>query len=157
LLAFWLLACGPSRDVVPESREVRGAESVAAQGTYAYVARRPHGIVGLAEARGIVEEVAERAVDRLADELERCAVRLAEGGQLAEGAARVVAYVDENGAVGKPLVKASPGAGVVQNALVCIVSPMRLLGFPPAAADAGAAQRGIAIEARWGAPRGGTP
>jgi hypothetical protein len=115
-------------------------------------------VVGLAEARGITEEVAERAVDRLADELERCTTQLSERGQLVEGAARVVAYVDENGAVGKPLVKASPGSGVVQNTLVCIVSPMRLLVFPPATdTDAGAGQRGIAVEARWGAARGAAP
>ncbi|MDP9001054.1 MAG: hypothetical protein M3O46_13175, partial [Myxococcota bacterium] len=67
-------------------------------------------------------------------------------GARVEGAARVVAPIEDSGAVGIPSVRIDPGVGVAESAVICLVAPVRLLTFPPS--DAGA--RGIAIEALWG-------
>jgi hypothetical protein len=159
-LAVLGLACGSAggprgRDTVPESRDVRVADPggpVEATAGYAYVARRPLALVALAEARGIAPDIAREAVDRLADALDTCASvgtaatdRGRSGGRT-EGAARVVAPVEEDGTVGAPSVRIDPGEGVVESAIMCLVAPVRLLRFPPV--DAGA--RGIAVEALWG-------
>ena len=154
------LACGSGggRDTVPESHDARvsdqGARAAAAEGApgYEYVARRPLALVALAEARGIAPEVAREAVDRLADALDACATQAVEvaarskSGAHTEGAARVVAPVEEDGRVGAPSVRIDPGDGVAESAIVCLVAPVRLLVFPPVEAGA----RGIAIEALWG-------
>jgi hypothetical protein len=149
-------SCAGSRDVVPETHDVRGAADAgppAAPEGYVYVAKRRHGLVALAEARGIDELAARQAVDHLADELEACAARLEAEGKLAdEGAGRVVAQIDANGTVQGLNVKASPGAAVAANFLVCVVSPLRLTVFPT---GSGPAPRGIALESAWG--RGAAP
>jgi hypothetical protein len=154
------LACGSggARDTVPESHDVRvpypSAQAAAAGGApgYEYVARRPLALVALAEARGIAPEVAREAVDRLADALDACATEAVQAaargksGAHTEGAARVVAPVEESGRVGAPSVRIDPGEGVAESAIVCLVAPVRLLVFPPVEAGA----RGIAVEALWG-------
>lgn len=142
LAAILLAACTPSpRDVVPESRDVRGAPSAAPADAYAYVARRKHGVVALAEARGLAEADARALVDRLADGLERCATGLEAGQSLVPGAARIVAVAGPNG-VPALNVKLAPGDAVAQNALLCLVAPTRALTLPAEGA-------GFAIEATW--------
>ena len=144
-------ACaGPSRDIVPETHEAHVADAApaAAPDGYVYVAKRRHGLVALAEARGIEDDAARQAIDHLADELEACAVRLLAEGRLApDGAGRVVAAIGADGTVQGLNVKAAPGGAIAANLLVCVVSPLKLVTFP--VADAGA--RGMAIEAVWGA------
>jgi hypothetical protein len=151
LAGMLLLSCaaGGGRDVVPESHDVRVADGgVAAQAAlgYEYVARRPLALVALAEARGISPELARQAIDRLADALDACATDQGRKGPRVEGAARVVAPIEQSGTVGVPSVRIDPGAGVAESAVVCLVAPVRLLTFPPI--DGGA--RGLAIEALWG-------
>jgi hypothetical protein len=154
VVALNLVACasagGGGRDVVPESHDVQvaGAASAAGPQGYDYVAKRPLAIVGLAEARGIDPEVARAAVDRVADALDACATQEGQRGTLTNGAARVVAQIDERGIVSGTNVKIDPGPGGVTTAVACFVAPVKMLVFPPT--DAGAAQRGIAVEALWG-------
>ncbi len=149
---------GPSRDVVPESRDVRGAAGdgglALAPDAYQYVAKRRRGLVALAEARGLGDADARAAIDHLADELDACAARLAAEGKLAEdGAGRVVAAIGPDGAIAGLNVKAGPGAQTAANLLVCVVSPLKLVAFPPAPAGADAGARGLALEAVWGSGR----
>lgn len=143
------VACGggAGRDVVPETHDTHGQDGPAQdlQG-YEYVARRPLALVALAEARGVAPAIAHSAVDQLADALDTCVTLRSRSGGHVDGAARIVAAIDDNGSVGLPNVRIDPGAGVAESAVVCLVAPVRLLTFP--AADAGA--RGIAIEALWG-------
>jgi hypothetical protein len=145
-----MLECGGSgggRDVVPETHDTQGPGGAAPglQG-YEYVAKRPLSLVALAEARGISPEIARRAVDQLADALDTCVTLRGKAGGHVDGAARVVAAIDDDGSVERPNVRVDPGEGVVESAIVCLVAPARLLTFP--ATEAGA--RGIAIEALWG-------
>jgi hypothetical protein len=140
-------ACSPSpRDVVPDSRDVRVAPGDAGSETYVYVARRLHGTVALAEARHIGDEAARAIVDRLADELERCATELEAKRLLVQGAARVVAVASSSG-IPALSVRLAPGDAAMQNALLCVVAPMRATTLP-AWTDRG--QPGIAIESTWG-------
>ncbi|HVJ88652.1 MAG TPA: hypothetical protein VM580_02545 [Labilithrix sp.] len=145
-------SCAPSpRDVVPESRDVRGIFDAGGGDAYVYVARRPHGVVALAEARHMKEEDARALVDRLADDLERCSSTLESQGLLVEGAARIVAVAGPDGTPALN-VRLSPGNEVAHNALVCIVAPVRAAMLPPPTANA---TPGIAIESTWGPARGG--
>ncbi len=151
LLASSLPSCGgSSRDVVPESQDVVSHVAGPARGPegYDYVARRPLAVVALAEARGIEPVTARAAVDRLADRLDACVTEEARSGGHVEGAARVVAQIAANGDVAGTNVRIDPGGGpgAAQSAVVCLVSPLKLLTFPPA----DGADRGIAIEALWG-------
>jgi hypothetical protein len=119
---------------------------------YVHVARRPLAIVGLAEARGMSNDVAFRVVDHLADALDSCATDLGRQGKLVDGAARVVAMIGADGAVSGLNVKLAPGAAVEANALLCLVTPLKLTTFDPAASagDGDGKSRGLAIEATWG-------
>jgi hypothetical protein len=157
--ALGLVACGAcaavggdGHDVGPPSptwHDVRVAESprdAGAQG-YEYVAKRPLGVVALAEARGIDPDVAKAVVDRLADALDTCATEQGRKGALVNGAARVAVQIDDSGNITGTNVRVDPGAGVAENAVLCFVAPVKMLTFPPA--DAGA--RGFAVEALWGA------
>lgn len=153
-VAAGLVACasagGGGRDVVPESHDVQVADAGPAgpsQG-YDYVAKRPLAIVGLAEARGIDPDVARAAIDRVADALDSCAKEQGQRGALTNGAARVVAEIDERGLVAGTNVKIDPGPGVVTTAVACFVAPMKMLVFPPI--EGGTSRRGIAVEALWG-------
>ncbi len=143
-----LADCGGGRDVVPETHDVRGDQKPStAQDGYDYLARRSFGTVGLAEARGIPADVAARAVDRVADQLDACEKDLRDQNRFVPGAIRIVALIDDRGAVEGVNVKLSDDKGAAANAILCVVAPVRLLSFPPNDGDAG--QRGIAIEASW--------
>jgi hypothetical protein len=142
-------ACGAARDVVPETHDVRATEPERPAG-YEYVARRPLGAVAVAESRGLSKEVVKDVTDRLADALDLCANRLALEGRLVSAAARVAAHIDRAGTPENVALTLTPGAGPTANALLCFVSPFKLVRFP--AAD-GPADRGIALEATWGASR----
>lgn len=157
-VALTLAACasagGGGRDVVPESHDVQvngPAPAASGQQGYDYVAKRQLSIVGLAEARGVDPDVARAAVDRVADALDSCAAEASRRGALTQGAARVVARIDERGLVSGTSVKIDPGSGVITTAVACFVAPVKMLVFPPI--EAGAAERGIAVEALWGQPQ----
>ena len=151
---------GPSRDVVPETHTVTvrpGEDSgvaVTAKDTYEYVAKRPHGLIALAEGRGLDPAASRAVIDHLADELETCAKRLLAEGHLAkDGAGRVVATIAADGTIAGLNANAAPGQDTTANLLVCVVSPLKLVTFPPEGdAGPGARARGIAIEAAWGSP-----
>jgi hypothetical protein len=143
-------ACSPSRDVVPETRDVRMAAPPASAAPnpdgYSYVARRPHGAIGLAGMRFIAAEEARRVVDRLADELETCSRRLEQQGTLVEGAARLVAVSGQKGNADVSDMQLAPGGPVAANALLCIVAPVRSTPFPNAS-DGGIPA--VLVEATW--------
>lgn len=152
LVPIALVACagsgGEGHDVVPQSHDVQvaGAQGGASTQGYEYVAKRALGVVALAEARGLDPQVARAAVDRLADALDTCATEEGRKGALIDGAARVVAQIDDSGNVAGTSLKVDPRPGVAQNAVLCLVAPLRMLTFGPT--DAGA--RGFAVEALWG-------
>jgi hypothetical protein len=126
---------------------VADAGARAASGeSYAYVTERPLAIVGLAEARGMSDELAKRAADVIADRLDVCATEQASANKLVDGAARIVAIIDKGGAVTGTNVKVDPEAAT-GNALLCVVSPIKQLTFPPTDSSS---QRGFAVEAMWG-------
>ena len=150
VLAF-VLACSPSgpRDVAGENKDVRvqpGSSDAGAttnSDAYAYVARRPHGVVALAEARQMSEEESHAIIEKLANDLETCATRLESEHTLVEGAARIVALAQPQGPPALN-VKLAPGGDVAQNALMCLVAPIRALPF---------SKGGLAIEYTWGPAR----
>ena len=158
LLAVASLSCGGTRDIVPETHDVRagavtqpdggGGPNGAPGEGYVYIAKRPLGAVALAEARGMSDEIASRAVDHLADALDTCATDLGRRGKLVDGAARVVVMIGNDGTVAGLNVKLSPGSAVAANAILCLITPLKLTTFPVVQADAGA--RGMAIESTWG-------
>ena len=114
---------------------------------YAYVARRPHGVIALAEARHLSEDEARDVVERLASDLEACARRLEAEGSLVEGAARIVAVAGPRGTVEGLNVRLAPGGAVAQNALLCLIAPVRSMTLPK---GAGGGAPAFAIEATWG-------
>jgi len=150
-VALGLLACGGDRDVVPESRDVHLAADPrrSEMGGYEYVARRPMGVVAVAESRGLPPELVKGIADRLVVALDVCATRLAGEGRLVPAAARVAAHVERDGSLVGVALTLTPGPGPTANALLCFVSPFKLVRFP--AADVDPAARGIALEASWGA------
>ncbi len=151
IVAMIAIGCSPNvRDVVPESRDVRGAEVDASvpppSDGYAYVARRAHGAVGLVGSHFMSPDDARRLVDRIADDLEACAARLEQRGDLAEGALQLVAISGARGTAEVTDIRFAPGGPVAANALECIVAPLRASPFPgPTAAGSPA----LAIEATW--------
>jgi hypothetical protein len=147
LFVFLSSCASGSGHEVMASHDVRVAGGAAGdpQG-YEYVARRPLAVVAMAEARGLDAAVARAATERLADQLDACVTEEGRRGTLVEGAARVVAQIDENGNVSGTNIRVDPAAGAAKSAVVCLVAPMKFLAFP--AGDGGA--RGIAIEAIWG-------
>ncbi|WP_394847978.1 hypothetical protein LZC95_11000 [Pendulispora brunnea] len=142
--------------MVAESRDVRGVDPANAPAAapssngYEYVARRALTTVGLAEGRGLSREIAQRATDSVADAMQRCGADAAAQGKWVKGAARVVARIAPDGNLSDVQVKVAPGADVAANAILCFIAPIKSLTFPPADADAGTTQRGIAFEAAWG-------
>ncbi len=137
------------RDVVPPSHDVVGDGGTGggqSQEGYAYVARRPLAVVALAEARGVDPGIAKVAVDRLADSVQSCVADELRRGAAVEGAARVVAQIDRSGSVTDATLRVDPKAGAAATAVLCLLSPTRLLVFPPADRN----DRGFAIEALWG-------
>ncbi len=147
-----LAACSPSgpRDVAGEGRDVRVVPSADAGSapldTYAHVARRAHGTVALAEARHLRDADARAFVEHLADELEACAKMLEGRGELVDGAARVVAIAGPRGTAEGLNVRLAPGGAVAQNALLCVLAPLRASPFPP---STDGAQPGVAVEVTW--------
>lgn len=95
------------------------------------------------------DDAARTIVERIADDLERCAVGLEAQHLLVEGAARIVAIAGPNGTPALN-VRLAPGDAVAQNALLCIVAPVRATSLP---APTAGATPGIAIEATWGPAR----
>jgi hypothetical protein len=146
---------GPARDVVPETHDVRGdvtpdagaAHAPPEQSPYVYVARRPHAAVGLVGAHFMSDADAVRIVDRVADDLEACARRVEQRGELASGAVQLVAVTGSRGTAEVTDMRLSPGGPVAANALECIVAPLRATTLP-AANKAGVPA--LAIEATWG-------
>jgi hypothetical protein len=132
---------------VPVSHDVT-AEQKATESGYEYIARRPMGVVAVAESRGLAKDLVRTVADRLADSLDACATQLAASGRLVPAAARVAAHVDRDGSPTALALTLTPGPGPTANALLCFVSPFKLVHFPSSndAPDA----RGIALEATWG-------
>jgi hypothetical protein len=156
--AVALAACpGPGRDIVPETREVRvtdaDASADAKKDAYAYVARRAHAAIGLVGAHDMPQEEARRVVDRVADDLEACARRVEQRGDLARGAAQLVIIAGPRGNAEVTDMRLEPGGPIAANALECIVAPLRATAMTPA--PAGARPPALAIEATWGPIPGG--
>ena len=159
LLACALLgACagGGGRDVAGPSNEVVTAPAPSAPsgatGGYDYVARRRDVVVALAEARGVEPAIARAAVDRIADSMEECVSDPARRAAAPDGAARVVAQIDPGGAVANATIRVdgkTAGGGGTATGVLCFLAPTRLLQFPAASPTGG--ERGIALEAIWGA------
>lgn len=150
-----VFACGPSgpRDVVPEPPTARadagGAPSndvLASSDGYAYVARIPHGALGLVGTKQLRLEEATPLVDRLAGELEGCAARKEAQGSLSQGAASLVVVANANGSAAVSDLKLAPGGPVAADALECLVAPARAMAFPVTTSTA---LRALAIEATW--------
>jgi hypothetical protein len=91
---------------------------------------------------------AQRIVDRVADDLETCARRVEQRGELVEGAVQLVAVTGSRGTAEVTDVRLAPGGPVAANALECILAPLRATTLP-AATRAGVPA--LAIEATWGA------
>jgi hypothetical protein len=148
LCASCAVAGGEGHDLVPPSRDVvvRNTDRPPPPQGYEYIARRPLGVVALAEARGLDPPMARALVERLADALDACATDEGRKGTLVDGAARLAVQIDESGNIAGSTLRFDPGPGVAENAAMCFVAPVKLLAFPPV--DAGA--RGFAVEALWG-------
>lgn len=138
---------------MPETHDVRGDVADAAPppggepSPYAYVARRPHAAVGLVGAHFMSDADAQRIVDRVADDLETCARRVEQRGELVEGAVQLVAVTGSRGNAEVTDLRLAPGGPVAANALECVVAPLRASSLP-AASKAGVPA--LAIEATWG-------
>jgi hypothetical protein len=151
-LAVVSISCASARsdgshDFTVASRDVRVTDGGgAAAAGYEYVARLPLAIVALAESRGMDAATARAAINALAETLDACVAREARKGTFARGAARVVAQIAPDGSVAQTSLRVEPGNGVMENAVVCLLAPAKLLSFP--VIDAGV--RGMAIEALWG-------
>ena len=153
-LGLAVAACpSPPRDVVPETHDVRGDVHDAATppgaepSPYTYVARRPHAAVGLVGAHFMSDADAQRIVDRVADDLETCARRVEQRGELVEGAVQLVAVTGSRGTAEVSDLRLAPGGPVAANALECVIAPLRASSLP-AASKAGVPA--LAIEATWG-------
>jgi hypothetical protein len=120
--------------------DARGDAGAPSNEAYAYVARRAHGVVALAEARQMSDDESHAIIEKLANDLESCATRLEAEHTLVEGAARIVAIAQPQGPPALN-VKLAPGGDVAQNALMCLVAPIRSLPFN---------KGGLAIEYTWG-------
>jgi hypothetical protein len=149
-----LAACSPSRDVVPETRDVhvvKGDDAGAppTNDAYRYVARRAHGAIGLSGITGdIAQDDAQRWVDHLANEMEACAERLEKEGSLVSGATRMVVAQGPNGNGLPGDTELQAGPGVAANALLCLVAPVRAAPFPGRAGPGGAVPA-MLVEATW--------
>ena len=145
VFALSLVACaaGPN-DIVENGHDVRGADAGGPRTAYAYAAKRPLVAIGLADATNVSEADAHRAVDGLADAAAACFKRVK---SLAQGAARITIPIDDGGVVGTPDVTISPQEATGLG-MLCLLAPLRMASFSPAAADAGA--RSLTIESAWG-------
>jgi len=150
LLVIAILSCAPSgpRDVTEHTHDTTGQHG---QEGYEYVVKKPHGVVALAESRGISKDAAKDAIDRLAASFDNCLAKLEKQAPLKQGAARIIVPVDDVGLVSEPLVKLSdttPDTKVTT--LLCLVAPLKMLTFPPPGPGSPeAGTRGMAVEATW--------
>ncbi len=137
---------------MPETHDVHGVEQPAdANGGYEHVARRSLAVVALAEARGISKDVASKAIEVVADQMEACEKEQQAAGKLVPGAVRIVALVDARGTIGGLNISRLSQKEAAGNAILCLIAPVRLLVLPPLDGDAGNGEpRGLAIEATWG-------
>ncbi len=110
---------------------------------YAYVARRGIVAVGLAGATGFSDDDTHAMIDRIADAADAC-FKTRQG--VAPGAARITLPVDAGGIAGAPDVVFSPPSSALAG-MLCVLAPVRMSTFSPAAGDAGA--RSITIESAW--------
>lgn len=133
---------------MPDSRDIRlGADAgplpdKTSPDGYEFVAKRPHASIGLVGTRNAKPDDAHRAVDRIADDLDACATRLQERGELASGALQLVVVGSQNGKAEITDVRFAPGGPVAANALECVIAPLRATALTPSFT--------LAIEATWG-------
>ena len=113
---------------------------------YEYVVKRAHGTIAVAESRGMTKADARAVADDVADRFEQCAAGLEAQGLLVEGAARVVAEQESGWSAPATSLRLAPGGAVAQNALLCIVAPLRAGHLTP---ENTKARAGIALEAAW--------
>lgn len=131
---------------MPVTEDVRGPVDGGAPDIYEHVAKRPHGTLAIAESRGMTRGDAIAAVDELADRFERCAGSLQAQGLLVEGAARIIAEQDATWSAPATSVRLAPGDAVAQNALLCLIAPLRSMQLKASSPKAKAA---LAIESTW--------
>jgi hypothetical protein len=129
---------------------VKRVADAGASEDYAYVARRPRVVIALAESRHMTGDEARAIVERLAQDFETCAARLESQGTLVFGAARIVGVAGPKGTVDGLNVRLAPGGDVAQNALLCLIAPLRAIPFPKGSGQGAPA---LAIEATWGPAR----
>lgn len=141
-LVLQACAAGPHDVLDGTSHDVR-VDAGPKSGAYAYVAKRSLVAVGLAASQGLTDEETHRLVDRLADEASACFKRSRE---LASGAGRITLPIDAGGGTGTPVAELTPPSAAALG-MVCILAPMRLTTFAPAAESTA---RSITIEAAWG-------
>jgi hypothetical protein len=147
--------CSPSRDIVPETHDVRVAtQPDSGTAGYAYVAKRLHGTLALNGTKSLADEDAHRLLDKLADDFEACAARLEADGSLVEGAARFVVAAGPHGTGEVSEMQLAPGGPVAANALLCLVAPARASSF---AGGGGGAVPAILVDAAWNPVRAGKP
>ena len=146
------LGCAPSgpRDVTEHTHDVTG-QNGGTQSGYEYVVKKPHGVVAIAESRGVSKEAAKLALERLGASFESCLADFEKKAPLKPGAARIIVPVDDGGLVGEPLVKLSDTtADTKVTTLICLVAPAKMMTFPPPGPTSPeAGTRGMAIEATW--------
>jgi len=131
------------------SEDVRGERTAVDAGPpeiYEHVAKRPHGTIAIAESRGMAKADAVAVVDELADRFEQCAMTLQAEGLLVEGAARIVAEQDVTWSAPATSVRLAPGGAVAQNALLCLVAPLRSMQLK---ASNPKVRAGLAVETTW--------
>lgn len=151
VLALALVGCAPSgpKDVTEQRHDVVTQQP---EPGYEYVIKVPHGVVAVAESRGLGKDDVKAAVGHVAKTFDACLVDFK---NLQPGAARIIVPVDDGGLVtAEPLVKLSDDNPQTKLAAVlCLVTPAKRMSFPaPGAASADAGTRGIAIEATWPNP-----
>jgi hypothetical protein len=151
LVALAFVACAPSgpRDVTEQRRDVTTTKG---QDGYEYVVKTPHGVLAIAESRGVKKDDAKQAADRLAKAFDKCLGELEQKAPLKPGAARIIVPVDDGGLVGEPQVSsvsdASPETKVT--IVLCLIAPAKMMAFPPPGpASPEAGTRGMAVEATW--------
>lgn len=122
------------------------------QDGYEYVAKTAHGVIALAESRGVPKDEAKKQMDRLADGFEKCLANLEAKAALKPGAVRIIVPIDAGGLPGEPAVSkisdTTPETRVTT--LICLIGPAKMTVFqPPGPLSPEAGTRGMAIEATW--------
>jgi hypothetical protein len=145
LLLCAACAPGPSDVVETGGHDTHGGTGGGTpKGAYSYVARRPLVAVGLVDAQGIGDDDAHKIIDHVADAATECFKRSKNPGR---AAARITLAFDEGGVAQTPQATFAPKEAAATG-MVCLLAPLRMTPFPPAAADAG--PRSITLESAWG-------